>query len=261
MINLSDNSIVKFKVKNRFSLKKWFSTFDVPRWFAFSLLPMCLFFCGFVIYSFIFIANSETPELIFFGFIDRFTNQSNFLVVLFIFLFVFFPNHSFLKNNSFLISCMCYITFTLLGYNLVLILLGNSGYFGDALEIFINLFVHMITPIFFIIFGIVTMVYRKNQYLKCTWKTMLNYMIYPAFYVVYVITIPFLFTNFVNEKGEHVTYSVYGNPTNVKDNPFAWIYICCAFFIFFPGIFYLYNYLWVFISKIMNKKNNVIEKN
>lgn len=149
------------------------------------------------IFFFAFIVNAISILLVFQGLfvllfkgrdgflsLDKFTNQTNILIFFFSLFYVFFPKHSFLKNDKFLIACITYIFITFFVYNLVSIanavavivapksILAWSytrigyGSKATAFLLFIDLFKHLFNPIVFIVCGFFKFVYYPNLKLK-----------------------------------------------------------------------------------------------
>lgn len=205
---------------------------------------------SFTIYDFVIYARDDASK-IWFGIFDRFTNQSNWLLFVFIFFYLFFPNHSFLKSNGTLISIMVYIFFTFIGYNAILIPIAGYGYVGSGMPLAGNIWLHILCPIYFLFFGFVHMFFNKNKQPKSFFKTMLFGMIYPTIYMIYIVTIPFVYTSY--EQGLK-TYSVYGSATNLKDNTMiAAICISAMYLIFFPLSFAMFYYVWKGMNRINTK--------
>ncbi|QMT98401.1 DUF1600 domain-containing protein [Mycoplasma tullyi] len=203
--------------------------------------------------------------------LDKFTNQTNILIFFFSLFYVFFPKHSFLKNDKFLIACITYIFITFFVYNLVSIsnaiavivapksILAFSyskigyGSKATAFLLFIDLFKHLINPIVFIVCGFFKFVYDPNLKLKKLSSYLLPIMIYPAIYCVYVIMAPFVYN-----RPNGMTYSVYNVATNTKDYPqFAYPAIMFLLFVLVPVTTYL---TWFGARKISKKyeQNQVV---
>ncbi|MDC4183085.1 DUF1600 domain-containing protein [Mycoplasma bradburyae] len=178
--------------------------------------------------------------------IDKFTNQSNTLLLIFSFFYVFFPKHSFLKNDKFLIACIVYILFTFVGYNLILNAL-HDGYEGIKIPINFarGIFVHLINPIVFVVCGFVKFVYAPSNGIKKFWSYLIPGMIYPLIYGIYIATIPHVY----NTKDNN-TYSVYGSATDVINNPkIAWTVIISMLFVYFPTTYFIVWWSHLKISK------------
>ncbi|MDE6894113.1 MAG: DUF1600 domain-containing protein [Malacoplasma sp.] len=182
--------------------------------------------------------------------IDKFTDQSNILLWLYMLFYLFFRNHSFLKNNQWLISNLVYIFFTFIGYNVILVGLGGYGYRGNFFEIFENAWYHIICPISFFVFGFCFFYFYQNQYPKVFWISLLKQMIYPTIYVIYLISIPFVL-DYEDSNGNINHYSVYGDFTNVRDHlTIALPVILGMWLIFFPAAHAIFYFSWFGISKI-----------
>ncbi|MES3496885.1 DUF1600 domain-containing protein [Mycoplasmoides gallisepticum] len=229
------------------------------------------------IFFFAFIVNAISVLLVFHGLfallfkgrdgflsLDKFTNQTNILIFFFSLFYVFFPKHSFLKNDKFLIACITYIFITFFVYNLVSIanavavivapksILAWSytrigyGSKATAFLLFIDLFKHLFNPIVFIVCGFFKFVYDPNLKLKKFSSYLLPMMIYPAIYCVYAIVAPFIYKQ---ENG--MTYSVYNVATNTKDYPqFAYPVVFFLLFVLIPVTTYL---TWFGARKISKK--------
>lgn len=255
---MSDN-IAQFEEKSIFSISKWFKEFTIPKYIAFVAVFLFSFSVFFTIYDCIeYSLKGNDASKIWYGILDRFTNQSNILLLIFVVFYVFFPKHSFMKNNGFLITCMVFIFFTFIGYNVVLV--GISGYGGysvanntsSIIGFLSNLCMHILFPIYFIVFGFLHMFFNPMKEPKTFWKLLLLGMIYPTIYVIYVIVVPFIYSGYASKTG--ATYSVYGNATNVKDYPTSWLYISIMYLGFFPGTFAMFYYSWKGFNSL-NKKN------
>ena len=237
--NLSTNS---FSIKRIIESKDWLKLYAL---FNFLIYTVSI---GLIIYSFIneMLTNGATGA---WETIDKFTNESNALLWIFMLFYLFFSNHSFMKDNKFLVSTTVYIFFTFVGYNLILVPNGNPFVKpGDFYYNLQNIWLHVISPIFFISFYFYHCIQNKNMYPKVFWKTLLSGMIYPTIYVIYLSTIPFVLTN-----DDGTAYSIYGSTTNTKENSFSWVYILGMYLVFFPASFAIYYYSWFFISKKQKK--------
>ena len=246
----------KSEVVNPFSkLLSRIKNFKVYEWMNF--IGMFLFLITFVwtIRDFVNYIHLNKPESIFFGIFDRFTNQSNWILFIFAFMYFWWPNHSFFKDNKFLISAMVYIFFTFIGYNVVLVgIAGGYGYdVNKPVDFVSNFWLHILCPIYFIVFGYIFMIQNKNKQPLKFHKLLLTGMIYPTIYAIYLVTIPFVY----KLDGSH-SYTIYGSATNTAEYPISWAYICVMYFIFFPGSYAIFYYSWIGINKI-NKKENKSE--
>lgn len=258
-VSLNETSVLKInQIKNK--IIKYFSEYKWINWFGLIAFLCFTFTTCVIIYNYV--QGLQEGGNAIWKKLDKFTGQSNILIWFFTLFWLFFPNHSFLKKNYWLISTTVYITFTLVGYNALLI--PTSGGYGWAIEndkfvwanwssfeIFDDLWKHLFCPLIFISFALCLMYTKKDEqpdsFIKVLWKG----MIYPTIYVIYVISIQWVLYD-VNEQGEQVVYSVYGVATNVRESSMAWIYVCCMYFIFFPSMFATYYYSW---KKGLNKLN------
>ncbi|MDC4182357.1 DUF1600 domain-containing protein [Mycoplasma bradburyae] len=245
----------------RFCIKNWYKNkLNKSQKMFFFVFLLNIVGLGFVIYSFIdsLMHNNIGPaEKRAFrnGFteVDKFTNQSNLLLLVFAFVYVFYPKNSLLKNEKFLIACMTYILFTFVGYNLILNLTAkDKGYAALLNENRIAAFaasitLHFINPVVFIVCGFLRFVFDPVEKIKSFKAFVIPGMIYPIIYLIYVITIPYVYNSHAN--GEY--YSVYGGPTNVIKNPkLAWPICIGMIFVYFPITFFL---IWFGARKINTK--------
>ncbi|WP_052663116.1 DUF1600 domain-containing protein [Mycoplasmoides pirum] len=226
----------------------YFKNFSKTRWIFFGAFYFFLIAFGLFIYQIITGLIQNTPADNPWIVIDKFTWQSNILLLIFSFFYVFLPKHQFLKTDSFLICVLTYIFFTFFGYNFILTFL-NNGYSGNPLDIFISVWTHLICPVLFIICGILKFVFEPQKIRLRRFIRILSFgMIYPTIYLIYLSTIPFVFNN-GNE-----TYSIYGIATNTKDNPsIAWPIIFGMYFLFFPGTLFGFYSIAKIIAKKMKK--------
>ncbi|MGL4616808.1 MAG: DUF1600 domain-containing protein [Mycoplasmoidaceae bacterium] len=253
--NYSSSNQIHFNNKDNFftRLKKNYRTFDLVNYLCLFGVLNAIIILFFTSYDFINYALTDRGDKVWFGIIDRFTTQSNWIVGAFFILYFFNPDFQIFKGNKFLISTMAYIFFTFFGYNIVLVLIsGGYGYEGDAYDISSNVWWHIIMPLYFIFFGLVKLWLRPNGEYKSFWSTFASGMIYPTIYTFYAITIPFIYRE-LNSEGVYETYSVYGFATNTKDEPTSWIYVCLLYFIFFPGSLVLFYYYKNLVKKFSKK--------
>lgn len=264
---IKDTNCVNVNIFDK--LKCYFKSYDIHNWFAFvGLFIFTITMCFTVVQFIEFVSGNLTAWRIFFGIFDRFTYQSNWLLFLYTLLYVIKPNHQFFKNNKFLISTMVYIFFTFIGYNVVLVGISHDrGYIGESSAIASNVWLHIIAPLYFIFFGLITMYCKPNQEPNSFWSTLGTGMIYPTIYAIYLITIPFTFTDFRNNPDSYPypnghnlyddqAYTIYGNATNTYNNPLSWAYISVMYFGFFPLSFALFYYSWKWLNKLNKKIKN-----
>lgn len=241
-------------MRNYFSKSNWINLVAL---FGFLMFTVSVIFIIISIVSTI----EWNPINVFFRHIDMFTNQSNFLLWVFMLFFIFFPKHSFLKNNKFLIWTMVYIFFTFIGYNAILVPNGYS-YTGDAVTITSNVWRHILSPIYFLVFGFLFMFANPNKEPKFL-STLFCGMIYPTIYVIYVIAVNYTF-KIVGNNYDYSNvfppddypsgyYTVYGSATDFQYTNIAWVYTIGILFIFFPGFYTVFYYIW----KGMNKWKNI----
>lgn len=250
---------MKFKEVNDNFIKLITKKRKLHHYVSYLGLLLYIIMFAFCVVNFVDFANNGSWK-IFFGIVDRFTWQSNFLLLLYTLFIIIKPNHSIFNNNRLLIMIMVYIFFTFVGYNVVLIgISGDRGYTGDALAIVKNLWVHAICPIYFIFYGFVFMFQNHSEYPEGFWKTLGYGMIYPSIYALYLITIPFIFNEYI-ENWEYFgnikqsAYSVYGSATNTRDNPVAYAYIFIMLLLFVPGSFALFFYSWKGIDHFLQHR-------
>lgn len=253
--------LIKDKIINKFKNLK------LNEWLNFVGIFIFLVSLGFSIYDFVHYLiplvpfDQAHPEKIWFGVIDKFTYQSNWILLIYSIFYFLFPKHQILKSEKFFISALVYIFFTFIGFNVILVgLSNNSGYTGLPVDIALNAWTHVIAPIYFFIFGFIKM-YQTN--FKKEYKYLsffLKGMIYPTIYGIYICTIPFVLTNWQepNSSLPPGSYSVYGDATNTAENPLSWAYICGMYFVFFPLSYALFFYSWKLITKQKYKKNKSI---
>lgn len=248
-------------------IKNWFSVSNWINYVALFGLLMFTVSIGFMINDIVYDVKNNEAWKVFFGQLDRFTDESNILLWVFMLFFVFFPKHSFLKNNKFLIWTMVYIFFTFIGYNVILVGINGYSYSGSSADIAENVWLHILSPIYFLVFGFLVMYLRPNQEPKFL-KTLLCGMIYPTIYVIYVITINYNYAVPATDdtgayamqyRGEYDSpnhyYTVYSGATNVREHPTAWAYIMVMWLIFFPGFYTAFWYCWKGFNKLNAKKN------
>ena len=246
------------KIKNYFNKSNWVNWFS---FFGFLIFSISIVF---TIIGIVFYLQSGSAWMVFFGILDRFTNESNILLWVFMLFYIFFPKHSFMKNNKFLICTMVYIFFTFFGYNVILVGINGYSYSGTAYSITSNVWMHVLSPLYFIFFGLLVMYTQPNKNPKYL-STLLAGMIYPTIYVIYVITIPFVFHAPIKDGSQYSiefwndyetgVYTVYANATNVVVYPTAWAYIMIMWLVFFPGSFTIFYYCWIGFNKLNNSKN------
>lgn len=248
-------------------IKDYFKKYDLHNWVGLLGLFIFTVTMGFTINSFV--KTLSTPGAgwkIFFGMFDRFTYQSNWLLFIYMVFYLIKPNHQFFKGNKLLVSVMVYIFFTFIGYNVVLVgISGDRAYVGNATDVTSNAWLHIIAPLYFIFFGLTAMYCKPNQEPQSLIKTILKGMIYPTFYALYLLTIPFVFADYRNNPelygntgiapdGTPLAYSVYGKSTNTFNYPTSYAYIFVMYLIFFPSSYCLFYFSWKGLNKL-NARN------
>lgn len=243
------------KLKNYISKLTWI---DWVAWLGFMIFTVATAFTVVDIVNYLIKGQSWK---VLFGTLDRFTNESNLLLWIYMIFYLFFPKHSFMKNNKFLIWNMAYIFFTFFGYNVILVGFNGYSYSGSMYDITSNVWWHALSPIYYLFFGFSYMWAYKGKQPKY-WSTLITGMIYPTIYVIYVITIPYTFTppnDLSNFYADFITsypdghYTVYGSATNVVDYWTAWIYIMVIWVIFFPGSYTFAYWSWKWMNKNPSK--------
>ncbi|MGL5640406.1 MAG: DUF1600 domain-containing protein [Mycoplasmoidaceae bacterium] len=230
-------------------LKNNYGTFDIVNYLCLLGLIIGIILISFTARKFIEYALNDEGYKVWFGIIDRFTYQSNWLAVLFFILYFFNPGFQIFKGNKLLISLMVYIFFTFFGYNIVLVLISKDrGYVGSVFNVTNNVWTHILMPLYFVFFGLVKLWFKPDGEYKSFWSTLATGMIYPTIYCIYLISIPFIYRVEV-ETGVYETYTIYGNATNTKDRPTSWAYIMIMYLVFFPGSFGLFYYYKNLVNK------------
>lgn len=170
-------------------------------------LTLLIFLIGFIL-IFVKNNNNNNPENLFL--IDKlsyFTNLSNIFCFLYLFGLLFFSKYTSFKKNIWLINLSSYIVVVGLIYWCFLfptdvVVDGDAG----LLKIVRGVWLHTITPIFFVAFSILSFKNIKNEYPKLKDNILIG-IIYPLWYGSYIYTLPFL-----------VRVSIYGFITN--PNPY-----------------------------------------
>ncbi len=213
----------------------WFASLSRTRKYFFA--AFWLFLAAFGLFVEAIVSDLLDPNSTPWTTLDKFTWQSNVLLLVFAVFAVFFPDHQFLKTDSFLIATLTYITFTFVGYNFILTFL-NGGYTGGAFAIFVNVWTHLVCPLAFAIGGVLKFVWEPERIaLRGFARTLATGMVYPTVYLIYLASVPYLYSLATVEG----TYSIYGTATNTKDNPaVAWPIIMGMYLVFFPGTFAAY---------------------
>ncbi|WP_052663476.1 DUF1600 domain-containing protein [[Mycoplasma] testudinis] len=262
-------------------IRKYFKEFDRIRWAFFVGLLFFVVSTAFVLKAFVdnlmvnevrLGSDGRLDPIDGWTVFDKFTNQSNVLLLIFAIFIVFFPKHQFLKNNKFLLATMVYIWFTFFGYNIVLSATGGAyGIIATQYDLAVSIWQHVITDILFLVLGFLKMFWDPNSRLKSYWTTMLPGMIYPSLYLIYAASIPVVFNhlnhdNFIDsnnflaaihEKNPNFipVYSVYGSATDVVNNPaISGPAIAIMYIIFFPGSFAIVYYAYWGIQKHLGPK-------
>ncbi|QZX48997.1 DUF1600 domain-containing protein [Mycoplasma sp. E35C] len=258
--------------KKHFCIKNWYKNLSRAQKMFFFVFLMNVIAFGFVVYSFI---DSLTINVIGkdgdgiealkqysfkngFTEADKFTNQSNILLLVFSIFFVFFPKNSVLKNDKFLISTIVYIFFTFFGYNFILNFTGRgfTNPINTLPRLITSVVLHLINPLVFIVCGFLKYLFEPLKEIKKFHSYLIPGMIYPILYLVYAVTIPYVYK--IN--GQMAGYSVYGFATDVVNNPkVAWPISLGMIFIYFPITFFLAWYGAKKISWSVIKKQEALK--
>lgn len=268
-----DFSFIDKKTNNPIQkIINYFKSYDLHNWVGLiGLLIFTVSMC-FTINDFLrYVSKKDEAWKIFFGIFDRFTNQSNWLLFFYMLLYVLCPKHQFFKGYKFLLATMVYIFFTFIGYNVVLVAIAKQkGYSlqNGVTSLVSNVWLHLLAPIYFIVYGYIVMYMNPNKEPVSFVKTLLPGMVYPTIYAIYLISIPYTFKDYRTNYEYYepiqaampdidlskVAYSVYGSATNTYSNPISWAYIGVMYFGFFPGSFAIFYYSWKGLNKLNNKK-------
>lgn len=260
-----ENKTLEVKQKFPDNIINHFKSYNWVRWMGFVGFLLYTVATVFTIVSIVEDLLAGQPWAVFFGTLDRFTNESNLLLWLFMIFWLFFRKHSFMKENKALIACMTYIFFTFFGYNVILIAMGGGRYGynlnNGAYGLVTNIWWHLLCPLYFIAFGLCVMYDEPNKEPKKFVRSLLSAMIYPTIYVIYVATIPFVYTAPTTDYGTYYNwfnnnypngYTVYSSATNTAYTNTAWAYILIIWLVFFPGSYSGFYFAW---KKGFNKLN------
>lgn len=235
-----------FQIKNQFFNFKTYRSYD---WLHLVLLIINAFVPFFVIaLAILSSVRKNSGAYFWFTNLDNWTQQSNLLACFFVFMAFFKPNHRFFKNHHFLMWVMVYlfVTFifsnvyvifqlsgllsTQIGHNVIQI---NPSSLGGIIYVpvnnsspaiffvFFSILMHLVNPLFFIVFG-----FLKMRLLKINYQTKLLYFLfygslYPMIYITYMIYIPW---SGFEDNYKNSSYSVYGPLTQTKYNHFTWLW-------------------------------------
>lgn len=186
--------------------------------------------------------------------LDKFTYQSNWLLLIYATFYVWFPKHQFLRRGKFLIATTVYIFFTFVGYNAILTGM-QGGYFDIKTphDMAFTVFEHVLAPLLFFGCALGQMWLKPIKTTSYLWTTLPG-MIYPTIYVIYAATIPFVLhepnafynvdhNGVATVNGEQPVYSVYGTATDtVNRAAMAWPIIVVVWLVFFPASFAIFYY-------------------
>lgn len=246
------------KISNWKQIKVRFGNFSPLNWYHFALLFITFGSVAFCIAGVIHTAVGLNNAIyIWFTNYDTFTYQSNSIITFFVWFSFFKPNHQVFKNHTFLMWCMSYIFVTCTFFNTYEIL-TNVGVFDKSvptpgndwealnsssayLAFFSSLWNHVINPITFLIYGVISIKLIKKERIFNSYKFVMFGSLYPFMYMIYLIYIPW--SGFL-DNGEN-SYSVYGYFTQTKYNSYTWLW--------FPILFLVFPVFQAFLVKWHNK--------
>ncbi|ALX06956.1 DUF1600 domain-containing protein [Mycoplasmoides pneumoniae] len=218
--------------QNNCKIRTWFAKLALAQKVFLGVIPL-FFICFVFVIADIVISLQNKGHII--EEIDKFTNQSNVMLLIYACWYVSKPKSHYLKNQQFFLSAFAYIIFTFLGYNVILAASQQAYSDKDAYSLASSVFLHVLAPIAFLVAGIVKMKTDKDVTFNHFWKSLGYFMIYSLVYGLYLATIPYVRGHYVSDDGKSTTYVVYGEITNTKDNPIvAWPVVICFLFIYFP---------------------------
>ena len=242
---------------------KWVKSFKnnkLDKLFWNTTLFMFLILIVIVDFSLIWLHKSydpgDTNSNIIFNTFSYFTQLTNFAVIIFVCIFSFAHQTITFKNNTLLILMAAYITVVGVIFWSYLLPFGNFKNEYDHIPTFVKtVWLHAVTPIFFAIFAINSLVVSKekpNQFLHIS----IIGSIYPLFYAFFSYSLPF-----------YTRHSVYGivtnlNPnmadftTQLKGNPLNFL-----FFFAISGTFYLFFFVFWKIADFIYKRNLKVTEN
>lgn len=235
-----------------------FKNYQIHNWLIFIGLFIFLISFAMTVISFIFAAIEHKDLWTVF---DKFTNQTNWIIFIYTIVYFFFPHKPYFKNDIFLLAATTYIFITFFGYNIIIVGIGQypEAYKGTPIDIFIDIWKHIIAPLYFIVLAFFSFKERPNCFPKSYWYSLFISSLYPIVYLIYVVSIPFIMqTTSIDLNGNIIysTYSVYEIATNTKENPMAWLYVFMTFFVILPIAFYIFWFLWKKLSNKLIEKNN-----
>lgn len=152
-------------------------------------------------------ATNEIKNYFIFNTITFFTQESNILVFIFMFMYIIFSKKILFKNNTGMICISSYISVVAIIYWALLFpkSVGTES-LDETFEITKTVWLHAINPILFVSFCITS--FSTNKEAPKKYKEVLSMgLIFPLFYGLYAYSLPF-FTR----------YSVYGYFTNLNVN-------------------------------------------
>lgn len=218
--------------------------------------------------------------ILWFDFLQQFTQQTNLLLIIFYFLFIFFFRTKIFNSNKFLIFTAAYIflVFVVAWFILTPVYIFNSISKADIFDTISTMLVHLVTPIFFVVFACNTMTYlgaNKRLGIKYFKYCSISF-IYPLIYFTYLIVINFIplpthFFKFADRLPEgHNFISVYSILTNYNPKCLCivwenndWTYTPTTVdnsgsyyrILIVPMVLVFYNVEFLFFSYINNRLN------
>ena len=217
---------------------KWLHWYQIA---GLCIIPIVLMF---IVWAIVYKVQLEGDfSEIWFGSLNFFSQQSNFIVMSFMILYFFIPNNKMFRNNSFFLISVSYITITSFMFNVLLVPIGFAlgiaqTVLADPIPVINTLMLHCVMPIYFILFFIFcyktkTISYR---YEKNYWKYILYGSIYIVCYLFYVFIVPFCTDRVIYTQYSNCNPNMYvvekGGETGAYGNP-LYIFIFIAVYLVF----------------------------
>ena len=245
-------------------------TKTMPKWLYYyqitglALIPIVLMF---VIWAMVWkVQFTNNIAEIWWGSLNYFSQQSNFIVMIFIIIFFFWPKSRILKDNTFFLIAVAYISITGFIFNIILMPVGFAVGIAQTMvlaywaTIVSTLMLHMVMPIYFILFYVfcyktkaIDKVWEKKY-----WKYILKGSIYPICFLFYVFIVPFItdrwvYTHFSNCNPNLIGYEPTGQAVfgdNVTSGPYTGnpLYVFIFFGVYLVVVLSLSMY-WLLMQK------------